>query len=139
MNNQSLPNFRVIAGGVDTHEDLHVGAVVDAYDRVIASNSFPTTRHGYKSMLNWIQSFGKVKCIGVECTGTYDAGLLRYLQQFDIKILEINSPDKPDRLMQHLLGDAPPQLKRVMAWSDRYGFSSYAGEPPLQLDVSYYK
>ncbi len=33
------------------------------------------TRHGYKSMLNWMQSFGEVKRIGVECTGTYGAGL----------------------------------------------------------------
>jgi hypothetical protein len=68
MNNQSLSNHRTIVGGVDTHKDLHFAAVVDAYDRVLASDSFPTTRHGYKSMLNWMQSFGEVKCIGIECT-----------------------------------------------------------------------
>lgn len=44
-------------------------------------------------MLNWMQSFGE----GVECTGTYGAGLLRYLQQFDIEILEVTAPDKTDR------------------------------------------
>ena len=48
-------------------------------------------------MLNWMQSFGEVKRIGVECTGTYGAGLLRYLQQFDIEILEVTAPDKADR------------------------------------------
>ena len=48
-------------------------------------------------MLNWMQSFGEVKRIGIECTGTYGAGVLRYLQQFDIEILEVTSPDKTDR------------------------------------------
>ena len=97
MSHQSSSNHQVIVGGVDTHKDLHFAAVVDSYDRVLASSSFPTTRQGYKSMLNWMQSFGAVKCIGVECTGTYGAGLLRYLQQFDIEILEVTSPDKADR------------------------------------------
>ena len=90
-------NHHGIVGGVDTHKDIHFAAVVDTYDRVLASNSFPTTRQGYKSMLNWMQSFGEVKRIGIECTGTYGAGLLRYLQQFDVEILEVTSPDKMDR------------------------------------------
>jgi len=76
MNKQSTSNHQGIVGGVDTHKDLHFAAVVDVYDRVLANNSFPTTRHGYKSMLNWMQSFGEVKRIGVECTGTYGACLL---------------------------------------------------------------
>ncbi|SOD20579.1 hypothetical protein SAMN06297164_2618 [Nitrosomonas ureae] len=54
-------NHHGIVGGVDTHKDIHFAAVVDTYDRVLASNSFPTTRQGYKSMLNWMQSFGEVK------------------------------------------------------------------------------
>lgn len=41
----------VIIGGVDTHKELHVAAVVDAHDRVLGTASFPTTRHGYKTML----------------------------------------------------------------------------------------
>jgi len=44
-----------------------------------------------------MQSFGEVKCIGIECTGTYGVGLLRYLQQFDIEILEVTAPDKTIR------------------------------------------
>ena len=97
VNNPSSSNHQNIVGGVDTHKDLHFAAVVDAHDRVLANNSFPTTRQGYKSMLTWMQSFGEVKRIGVECTGTYGAGLLRYLQQFGIEILEVTTPDKTDR------------------------------------------
>lgn len=35
-------------GGVDTHKALHVAAVVDSHDRVLGSECFPNTRHGYK-------------------------------------------------------------------------------------------
>lgn len=58
----------IIVGGVDTHKDLHVDAVVDAYDRVLGTASFPTTRHGYKTMLTWMRSFGEVSRVGMDTT-----------------------------------------------------------------------
>lgn len=84
----------MVVGGVDTHKALHVAAVVDAHDRLVGSMSFPTTTHGYKALLAWMQSFGEVSRVGVECTGTYGAGLLRYLQRSGVKVLEVTSPDK---------------------------------------------
>lgn len=88
---------RVVVGGVDTHKDLHFAAVVDDQDHVLGSECFPTTRHGYKQMLAWLRSFGVLARIGVECTGTYGAGLLRYLQQAGVDVLEVTAPDKHDR------------------------------------------
>ena len=35
---------RHVIGGVDTHKDLHVAAVVDDRDRVLATASFAATR-----------------------------------------------------------------------------------------------
>lgn len=95
--NPKRSDYPVIVGGVDTHKDLHVAAVVDAHDRVLGAASFPATRHGYKTMLAWMRSFGEVSRVGVECTGTYGAGLLRYLQHADITILEVTTPDKSVR------------------------------------------
>ena len=37
---------RHIVGGVDTHKDLHVAAVVDEQDRILGTRSFPTTPAG---------------------------------------------------------------------------------------------
>ena len=88
---------RRVVGGVDTHKDLHVAAVVDEQDRVLASQCFPTTRHGYKQMLAWMRSFGSLQRVGVEATGTYGAGLLRYLQKAGIEVLEVTTPDRQDR------------------------------------------
>jgi transposase len=88
---------RRVVGGVDTHKDLHVAAVVDEYDHVLESRCFATTRHGYKQMLAWMRSFGKLQRIGIESTGTYGAGLLRYMQTAGVEVLEVTTPDQHDR------------------------------------------
>lgn len=87
----------VVIGGVDTHKDLHSAAVVDAHDRVLGHDFFPTTRHGYKTMLRWMRSFGTLDRVGIECTGTYGAGLPRYLQKADVEVLEVTAPEKTVR------------------------------------------
>jgi transposase len=88
---------RSVVGGVDTHKDLHVAAIVDEHDRMLGSECFATTRHGYKLMLAWMRSFGQLARVGVEATGTYGAGLLRYLQHAGVMVLEVTAPDKADR------------------------------------------
>jgi transposase len=88
---------RSVVGGVDTHKDLHVAAIVDEHDRMLGSECFATTRHGYKLMLAWMRSFGELVRVGVEATGTYGAGLLRYLQHAGVMVLEVTAPDKADR------------------------------------------
>jgi transposase len=88
---------RRVVGGVDTHKDLHVAAVVDEQDRVLATRCFATTRQGYRQMLAWMRSFGEVQRIGIESTGSYGAGLLRFMQQAGIQVLEVTTPDKHDR------------------------------------------
>jgi transposase len=93
---QSVTN-RFVIGGVDTHKDLHVAAVVDEHNRVLGSQCFPTTRHGYKQMLAWMRSFGQLRRVEVEATGTYGAGLLRYLQNAGVEVLEVTTPDSGDR------------------------------------------
>ena len=86
-----------IVGGVDTHKDLHVAAIVDEQDRVIGTRSFATTRQGYRQMLAWMRSFGELQRIGIESTGSYGAGLLRFMQQAKVTVLEVTTPDKQDR------------------------------------------
>jgi transposase len=88
---------RHVVGGVDTHKDLHVAAVVDEQDRVLGTRCFATTRQGYRHMLAWMRSFGEVRRIGIESTGSYGAGLLRFVQQAGIEVLEVTAPDQHDR------------------------------------------
>jgi transposase len=92
MDDQHITDL--VVGGVDTHKDL---LHVDGQDRFLASESFPTTRQGYRRMLPWMRSFGVLQRVGVEATGTYGAGLLRHLQQAGIKVLEVTGPNRHDR------------------------------------------
>ena len=96
MTDQSTTT-RQVTGGVDTHKDVHVAAVVDSKDRFLASQAFPRTRHGYRNMHAWMQSFGDLQRVGVEATGSYSSGLQRYLQQSGVDVLEVTAPDKHDR------------------------------------------
>jgi transposase len=89
--------MRHVIGGVDTHKDLHVAAVVDEHDRVIQTRSFAATRQGYRQMLAWMRSFGDLQRVGVESTGSYGAGLLRFLQEAGVEVLEVTAPDRQDR------------------------------------------
>ncbi|MFC6463320.1 IS110 family transposase [Paracoccus aerius] len=86
-----------IVGGVDTHKDLHVAAVVDNHDRILGTSSFAATRQGYRQMLAWMRSLGQLQRVGIRSTGSYGAGLLRFLQAAGIEVLEITAPDRQDR------------------------------------------
>ncbi|PHM45544.1 IS110 family transposase [Xenorhabdus miraniensis] len=86
-----------VIGGVDTHKDLHVAAIVDHHNCVIGCEFFPTTQKGYCQMLSWMKSFGTLVRVGIECTGSYGAGLLRYFQRAGIEVLEVTAPDRMER------------------------------------------
>lgn len=108
-----------VVGGVDTHKDLHVAAVVDQHDQVLGSRSFATTRHGYKQMLAWMRSFGTLRRVGVEATGTYGAGLLRYLQRAGVEVLEVTTPDRGDRRKRGKNDDLDAQNAAHAAFAGR--------------------
>ena len=46
--NPTLTRSQVVVGGIDTHKDLHVAAVIDTTETVLATHSFSTTRAGYR-------------------------------------------------------------------------------------------
>jgi len=133
---------RRVIGGVDTHKDLHVAAIVDEQDRVLGTRCFATTRQGYRQMLAWMRSFGEVQRIGIESTGSYGAGLLRFMQQAGIEVLEVTTPDRHDRRRRGKNDDldaqnarrtqpspasAPSRREAVTEWSSLCGFSRLAG------------
>jgi transposase len=94
--NAALPD-KVVYGGVDTHKELHVAAVVDAGETLLGTRSFSTTRAGYRALLAWMSQYGQLARIGVEGTGSYGAGLTRHLAQAGATVLEVDRPDRSDR------------------------------------------
>jgi hypothetical protein len=48
----------IVTGGVDTHTDVHVAAVLDQTGRLLATQAFPATTRGYARLATWLESFG---------------------------------------------------------------------------------
>ena len=88
---------RRVLGGVDTHKDVHVAAVIDDVGRILATASFPTTRHGYRQLFVWLGSFGEVVAVGVEGCGSWGAGLARSLTARGVRVVEVNRPNRQNR------------------------------------------
>ena len=92
---------RVVYAGVDTHKELHIAAVIDGSETVLATRSFSTTRAGYRALLAWIAEFGELARIGIEGTGSYGAGLTRHLANAGVTILEVDRPDRSACFASH--------------------------------------
>jgi transposase len=75
--------------GVDTHRDTHAAVLVDPLGRLVASDSFATTRRGIRALISWMQQRGTVRRAGVEGTGSFGAGLTRALRREGIEVIEV--------------------------------------------------
>jgi transposase len=89
-----------ITGGVDTHLDVHVVAALDELGGLLGVEAFPTTPVGYRALLGWLESHGEVVVVGVEGTGSYGAGLARYLQHAGVAVVEVDRPNRQRRRRQ---------------------------------------
>jgi len=103
MDKQSLKHEVIL--GVDTHLDTHVVVLIDGRGKMLGTLPTATNTSGYNQLLKWAQSFGHLQRAGIEGTGTYGAGLARFLSDQGVDILEIN---RPDRSMRRFLGKSDP-------------------------------
>jgi hypothetical protein len=88
---------RPVTGGVDTHLDVHVAAALDPVGGLLGVESFAATRAGFAQLLGWMTTFGPVRLVGVEGTGSYGAGLARHLTGAGIEVVEVDRPDRQAR------------------------------------------
>jgi transposase len=92
-----MPRTRTIVAGVDTHADTHHAAVLDSHGRLLDHRAFPATGPGYRQLLAWMRQHGRVARVGIEGTGSYGAGLSRYLRGEAVAVIEVNQPDRRTR------------------------------------------
>ena len=96
---------RIVIGGVDTHGRTHHAAVLDAQGRLPGNQEFRADRGGYRQLLSWLGHHGQVGVVGVEGTGSYGAGLARYLLDQQVRVVEV---DRPDRRTRRQRGKSDP-------------------------------
>lgn len=103
MNRNDISNNLTL--GVDTHLDNHVAVLVNGIGQVVDTQEFIVNSSGYSQLYKWCKSFGKVTQAGLEGTGTYGAGLCKFLQEKKISVFEVN---RPNRAVRRLRGKSDP-------------------------------
>jgi len=83
--------------GVDTHKDEHVAVVIDKLGARIGQQNLPTTNTGYVGLEHWASGLGEIEAFGVEGTGSYGAGLARFLRGQGHSVIEVNRSDRSAR------------------------------------------
>jgi transposase len=85
-----------VAVGVDTHKEVHVAVALDALGVELDSREIAATAAGYRSLLCWAQELG-VPVFAVEGTGSYGAGLVRFLERAGVSVYECERPRRQER------------------------------------------
>jgi transposase len=85
-----------VAIGVDTHKEVHVAVALDALGGQLDSREIATTQAGYRALLCWAQELG-VPAFAIEGTGSYGAGLVRFLERAGVSVYECERPRRHER------------------------------------------
>ena len=87
----------LIVVGVDTHKHAHVAVALDLLGRRLDEINIPATADGYAQLERWAHQIGQVHAFGIEGTGSYGAGLSRFLLSCGLRVLEVDRPDRKTR------------------------------------------
>ena len=88
---------RSVVGGVDTHADTHVAAVIDVNGGILGVGSFPADHAGFEALLGWLTSHGEIQMVGVEGTGSWGVGLSRFLHDHEVAVIEVDRQNRQNR------------------------------------------
>jgi transposase len=87
----------VVVAGVDTHLDTNMAAALNGIGGELGVKEFPTTAAGYRALLAWLNSLGHLARVGVEGSGSYGAGLARFLGESGVTVVEVDCPNRQNR------------------------------------------
>jgi transposase len=112
--------------------NTHHAAALDDVGRLLGTHEFPATPVGYAQPVDWLQSFGTVTRIGVEGTGSYGAGLTRFLRRRQLRVIEVNRPNRRSRRTRGKSDplDAESAARRTLAGEDRVIADEQAKDQP---------
>jgi transposase len=103
--------------GVDTHSETHVCVALEGAGRRLGELVFPNSETGYAEVLRWALGFGAPVAAVVEGTGSYGAGLSRYLRTKGVSVWEVNRTSRQHRRRygKHGAADAEAAARAVIA------------------------
>ena len=100
--------------GVDTHKDQRVAVAIDQRGVRLDEKYVLVATCGYEELERWSRDLGEVHAFGIEGTGSYGAGLARFLADRGYTVLEVN---RPDRSVRYRKGKSDPTDAEMAARS----------------------
>jgi len=91
--------------GVDTHKDVHAAVAINGIGARLGTLTIPVSPKGYRNLETWARAFGAIHAFGIDGTGSYGAGLSRFLQAKGHTVVEVN---RPNRQLRHQNGKSDP-------------------------------
>jgi transposase len=85
-----------VAIGVDTHKHGHLAVACDLLGRQLDNLQIPACVAGYRRLLAWAEALGQ-PAFSVEGSGSYGAGLARFLVAAGVPVVECERPQRRDR------------------------------------------
>lgn len=80
--------------GVDTHKEVHAAVAISVSGARLAAIAVPASSKGYATLEAWARSIGSVQAFGIEGTGSYGAGLSRFVRERGYSVIEVNRPNR---------------------------------------------
>ena len=96
MTNSESKAQQVIVG-VDTHKYVHVAVAIDTRGTRLGDHAFVANAGGYRALIRWADTHGRVEAFGVEGTGSYGAGLTWAVRRAGHRVVEVNRGDRRTR------------------------------------------
>jgi transposase len=91
MSEAILPDITV---GIDTHKHTHAAVAITRLGARIGELTIQVSLDGYRELETWARSLGAVRAFGIEGTGSYGAGLTRFLREKGHAVHEVCRPDR---------------------------------------------
>ena len=92
-----MESYVSVTVGVDTHAEAHVGVALDHLGRRLGEVVIQNEVTGYGRLLEWALNLGKLNRVGVEGTGSFGAGLSRFLRSRGVRVVEVNRTSRQHR------------------------------------------
>jgi transposase len=86
-----------IVVGVDSHKETHQAAVLDITGALLGNERFAASLAGYRELEEWLATLGTIQRVGIECTGSYAAGLTRFFLERQVDVFEVNTTHRATR------------------------------------------
>ena len=119
--------------GIDTHRDQHVAVAIEGRGVRLGERGVSATTCGYEELQRWSCSLGEVRAFGIEGTGSYGAGVARFMTSRGYTVIEVNRPDRSVRYRKGKSARTDAEMAAPAVLAGVAGATPKSGEGEVEM------